>query len=247
MISSAVYCFNDIYDFEVDKIHPKKKMRPIASGKVSKTAGWIIMLVCVTLSFVISLVGEFVFGETGVLLILAAYLVMNILYTIFLKQVPILDVFVVAIGFVLRVEAGGLVTNIRVSHWLVLMTFLLALFLAFAKRRDDVVVFDATGVVPRRSVSHYNLPFMNQVISIIASVTMVCYIMYTVSDEVTGRIQSENLYLTSVFVLAGIIRYLQITIVDVSSGSPTRVLLQDRFIQLCIILWAISFAVILYI
>ena len=126
------------------------------------------------------------------------------------------------------------------------MTFLLALFLAFAKRRDDVVIYQDTGVSARKNVNRYNLEFMNQTIGIIASITMVCYIMYTESEEVVERMHTQYLYATSVFVLAGIVRYLQITIVDVKSGSPTKVLMKDRFVQLCIIGWILTFILILY-
>jgi hypothetical protein len=126
------------------------------------------------------------------------------------------------------------------------MTFLLALFLAFAKRRDDVVMYETTGTIIRKNVNRYNITFMNQVIGIIASITMVCYIMYTVSPEVIERFQSTSLYITSVFVLAGIIRYLQITIVDIKSGSPTTILIKDRFIQLCILGWLLTFSLIIY-
>jgi len=171
---------------------------------------------------------------------------MNIAYSLKLKQLAIVDVFIIATGFVLRVLAGGMATDIFLSHWIVLMTFLLTLFLAFAKRRDDVVTLEESGVAMRPSVNHYNLPFMNLAISILASITMVCYIMYTVSPVVVERFNSPYVYLTSLFVLAGIIRYLQITVVDVKSGSPTRVLLKDRFIQGCILCWIIAFVLIIY-
>ena len=126
------------------------------------------------------------------------------------------------------------------------MTFLLTLFLAFAKRRDDVVTLEKSGVAVRKSINRYNLPFMNLAISIVASITMVCYIMYTVSPQVVERFNSPYVYLTSLFVLAGIIRYLQITVVDAQSGSPTKVLLKDRFIQGCVIGWLVTFAHVLY-
>ena len=171
---------------------------------------------------------------------------MNIAYCIKLKQKAIVDVFLIAVGFVFRLLVGGFATGIWVSHWIILMTFLLALFLAFAKRRDDIVMFEETGVKARQNVDRYNVVFMNQAIGIVASITIVCYIMYTVSVEVIERFNSQYLYITSIFVLAGIIRYLQVTIVDVKSGSPTKVLLKDRFIQLCIVGWVITFSIILY-
>lgn len=118
--------------------------------------------------------------------------------------------------------------------------------LAFAKRRDDVVIYEDTGMKVRRNVNRYNLQFMNQALAIIASVTMVCYIMYTVSDEVIERMHTSYLYVTSIFVLAGIMRYLQLTIVDVKSGSPTKILMKDLFIQICILSWILCFWVIIY-
>jgi 4-hydroxybenzoate polyprenyltransferase len=156
------------------------------------------------------------------------------------------DVFIIALGFVLRILMGGVATGIYISHWIILMTFLLALFLAFAKRRDDVAMFEASGVKARKNIDRYNLDFMNQAISVVASITMVCYIMYTVSEDVVMRLGSRYVYVTSVFVLAGIIRYLQVAIVDVKSGSPTKVLMKDRFVQASVLGWLLTFALILY-
>lgn len=126
------------------------------------------------------------------------------------------------------------------------MTFLLALFLAFAKRRDDVVIYEDTGVVTRVGIDSYNLPFMNQTIGLLAAIIVICYIMYTVSDTTMSRFHSKYLYLTVVWVLAAVIKYLQITIVDIRSGNPTKVLLKNRFVQLCILCWCLHFMLIIY-
>lgn len=246
LVASSIYCFNDIFDREADRRHPVKKRRPVASGAVGVGAAYGLMAA----TFAASMgVASCAFGECrwAVMGVLAFYFAMNLAYCTRLKRLALVDVFVIAVGFVLRVVAGGVACQIEVSQWLVLMTFLLALFLAFAKRRDDVVLYEETGVASRRNTNRYNLPFMNQAIGIVASVTMVCYIMYTVDAEVVGRIGSRHVYLTSVFVLAGLIRYLQLTIVDVKSGSPTRVLLRDRFTQLCIAGWIAAFLLLLYI
>lgn len=245
-IASSIYCFNDIWDIEADRKHMKKCQRPIASGRVSQSWGYVLMGVMLILSLLlISLYfrGEIFYKAIGILLF---YYVTNIVYCIKLKNYVIVDVFIIAIGFVLRVLLGGVVANIWISHWIILMTFLLALFLAFAKRRDDVFVFEETGVLLRKKINRYNLAFMNQVISILATIIIVCYIMYTVSEEVVTRMGTPYLYVTSVFVLAGLIRYLQLTIVDVKSGSPTHILMHDRFIQLCIIGWLLAFGIIIY-
>lgn len=246
LAASSIYCFNDIWDVEADRLHPRKCKRPIASGAVSVTAGYITMFLTLGLSAAICYAG---FDGTSFLKvagIIAFYYIMNIAYCVKLKQISLIDVFVIAVGFVLRVLIGGFATGIWISHWIILMTFLLALFLAFAKRRDDVVIFEETGVRPRKNIGRYNIQFMNQAIAIIASVTMVCYIMYTVSDDVTERMNTSYLYVTSIWVLAGILRYLQLTIVDIKSGSPTKVLMKDRFTQLCIIGWLLTFMLIIY-
>ncbi len=245
LMASSIYCFNDIFDREADRLHPKKRLRPIASGAVSVVEGYGLMALMVLLSIAVAhLLPED--SRWGMLAVLAFYFLMNIAYCVRLKQIALVDVFLIATGFVLRILVGGIVSGVVLSHWIVLMTFLLALFLAFAKRRDDVVLYEDTGRKVRRNVNRYNLQFMNQAISLVASVTLVCYIMYTVSDEVVRRMGSPLLYVTSIFVLAGIIRYLQLTIVDVKSGSPTRVLMKDRFVQCCIVGWILVFILILY-
>lgn len=248
-VASSIYCFNDVWDAELDRLHPKKCKRPVASGKISPTVAYTIMGVLLVFAFV----GIAVFfradrqAMTGVAAVLASYFVLNILYCVKLKQIALIDVFIISVGFVLRVVVGGIAAGIYISHWIILMTFLLALFLAFAKRRDDVVMYEKTGLVARKNVVRYNVQFMNQVISIVATVTMVCYIMYTVSPEVVERYGSNYLYLSAIWVLLGILRYLQLTIVDMKSGSPTNVLLCDRFIHFCIVCWILTFVVIIYV
>ena len=243
--ASAIYCLNDLIDVEADKRHPKKCKRPIAAGVISKVQALLLVALCLGVAFAIAsmLEGN---AQWKVIGILGVYIVMNIAYCLKLKQMAIVDVFIIAVGFVLRIFVGGFATGVVLSQWIVLMTFLLALFLAFAKRRDDVVIYEDTGVLARKNVNRYNLPFMNQVIGVVSSITMVCYIMYTVDPEVIARMGSRYVYLTSVFVLAGIIRYLQLTIVDVKSGSPTKVLMKDRFVQCSIVGWIITFVLIIY-
>lgn len=246
--SSGIYCLNDICDAKIDKLHKEKCIRPIASGTISKKQAYNLLSICWFLSFACVL--PFYYKKLEVMTISASiillYLIINIAYCLNLKHCGIIDVFIIAMGFVLRVVMGGIVTQIDLSHWIVLMTFLLALFLAFAKRRDDVITYEDSGMKLRKNINHYNRLFINQALCIIASITMVCYIMYTVSDEVVNRIGSKYLYTTSVFVLAGLIRYLQVTVVDEKSGSPTKVLINDRFIHGCIVAWIFTFAYFLY-
>lgn len=243
--ASSIYCFNDIYDVEADRRHPVKCKRPIAAGRISVTSAYVIMALMLLLSVSVAYagLGECRYEAMGVI---GVYFLMNIAYCIRLKHYALVDMFVIANGFVLRIVLGGISTGIELSHWIVLMTFLLALFLALAKRRDDVVLYAESGVSPRKNVNRYNLDFINQSLTVVSAVTLVAYIMYTVSGEVMSQFGSRHVYLTTVFVLAGILRYMQITIVDVKSGSPTKVLLKDHFIQLCIAGWVMSFLVLIY-
>lgn len=246
-VASSVYCFNDINDIEADRRHPVKCKRPLASGAVSMGTAWMLM----ALMFVLAALMTALLGDRGHILkvggVLLFYYILNICYCAKLKQYAIVDVCIVAFGFVLRVLAGGFATDITLSKWLVLMTFLLTLFLSFAKRRDDVLRMNETGEPPRKNTIRYNLTFINQAITITASVTLVCYIMYTVSPEVVARLGSDLLYLTSVFVLLGLLRYMQITVVDKKSGDPTKIMLRDRFTQLVVVLWALTFLILIYI
>lgn len=245
LAASSIYCFNDIYDREADRKHPIKRLRPIASGKVSIRSAMCVAIILVFCSF--SLLYYFK-GQQWLQLcgLISFYLLMNVGYCIYLKRKTLVDIFIIAIGFVLRVLVGSVATGIQLSHWLILMTFLLALFLALAKRRDDVVIYKETGTCIRHNTGRYNLDFMNQCITIVSSITIVCYILYTVSSEVTKRVGNDYLYTTSIFVLLGILRYMQLTIVDVRSGSPTHILLHDHFIQICILGWGLLFTFILY-
>lgn len=244
-VASSIYCLNDIVDADDDRRHPKKCSRPIASGKVSVPQGYAIMAMMAVLSF--CCVATLSQNSLNVGIVIATYLLLNIAYCLWLKRHAIVDVCVIAFGFVMRLLAGGLATDIPLSNWIVLMTFLLTLFLSFAKRRDDVVMMNETGHAPRKNTIRYNLQFINQAITITATMTLVCYIMYTVSPEVEKRIGTHYLYLTSVFVLLGILRYLQLTLVDNKSGDPTKTMLHDKFLQAVVALWLLAFLVIIYI
>ncbi len=244
-ISSSIYCLNDLHDVEADQQHPQKCKRPIASGAISVRNGYMMMLLCALLSFgILTLVDSP--KLTYLYIIIGGYWLMNVAYSLKLKHYAIIDVVIIAIGFVLRVLAGGFATDTWVSHWLVLMTFLLALLLAFTKRYDDFTIFEQTGTKPRVSITGYNKVFIQEATAIVAAITMVCYIMYTMSEEVIARMGTRYLYLTSGWVLAGILRYLQNMIVYNQSGSPTRSLIKDHFIHLCVIGWIVSFFVIIY-
>jgi 4-hydroxybenzoate polyprenyltransferase len=180
--ASSIYCYNDIHDVDDDRRHPAKCHRPVASGAVSIFQAYVLMALMILLSMIcIIFLPENKFETGGVILF---YWVLNIAYCAKLKRYAIVDVCIVAFGFVLRLFAGGFASDILLSKWIVLMTFLITLFMSFAKRRDDVLRMEETGEAPRRNTIRYNLTFINQAITITASVTLVCYIMYTVSPEV---------------------------------------------------------------
>jgi decaprenyl-phosphate phosphoribosyltransferase len=240
MMSSAIYVLNDYNDLETDRLHPKKKNRPLASGKFSVTTALIIM----ALLFIASITWAFIVKPQFAYFIIA-YGLVNIGYSFGLKHVSLLDIFLVSSGFVLRTVSGGILADVFVSEWLIIMVFLLSIFLAFAKRRDDLVLSQKSGVLPRMSVRQYSVEFVNTCLSLISGIIVVSYIMYTVSEQVIER-TGHHLYATSIFVFAGMLRYLQITLVKNDSGSPTKILLTDRFLQIVVLGWIASFLIIIY-
>ena len=243
--ASSIYCLNDIVDVEDDRRHPVKCHRPMASGAISIPQGYTLMF----LMFILSMLSTFLLrhNQLETASVILFYWILNIAYCLKLKQYAIIDVCVVSFGFVLRILAGGYATSIHLSKWIVLMTFLLMLFLSFAKRRDDVIRMNETGHAPRQNTIRYNLTFINQAITITASVTLVCYIMYTVSPETIQNFHTDYLYLTSVFVLVGLLRYIQIAVVDKRSGDPTKVMLHDRFMQFVVLAFGLAFLFIIYV
>lgn len=244
-ISSAVYCINDIFDIEADKKHPSKCHRPLASEVIKPLQTIIISFILTALSLAFCfLLDNYCFQ---IMIILALYFIINVLYSYKLKNYALIDVFILSFGFVLRLVAGGVACSIWLSPWIVLMTFLLTLFLAFAKRRDDMVIYENNNVIVRKNIVKYNITFLNLTLAIVGTITIVSYIMYTLSPQVISNFHTDYVYITSIFVLIAILRYLQVTIVDNKSGNPTKIFLTDKFIQTCIALWFVSFLIILYV
>ena len=239
--ASAVYIFNDSMDIEEDRGHPQNRERPLASGEVGRNGAYLLMSV-----LLVAGVGTFFFLGRDSLYLLCFYILLNVLYSIRLKHVPILDVVVISFGFVIRIFIGSIVSGVPLSMWIVIMTFLLALFLALAKRRNDVLISLESGGRTRKSIDGYNTEFLNSSMMIMASVVIVSYILYTVSPDVQMKMNTDKLYLTAFFVVLGILRYLQLTFVENNSGNPSKILLEDRFLQLVLIGWLALFSWILY-
>ena len=241
LLASAVYIFNDLYDLKEDRRHPKKKDRPLPAGKISKGAAIGLML-CL---LVLGLSMAYVLSPLMLYLCLL-YIALNMAYSVWLKHIPIVDIMIIAVCFVIRIFVGGVVGDVPVYMWIVIMTFLLALFLSLGKRRDDVLIFIQTNHMPRKSIDGYNLRFIDSAMMIMSAVVLVAYLMYTVSPEIMVKFNTDKLYITSIFVLIGVMRYLQITMVEEASGSPTEILLKDRFIQLAVAGWIVSFGLLVY-
>lgn len=242
-LASSIYIINDYRDMEDDRKHPEKKFRPLAAGTVNKSAAIVISALLVIAGMI---VGYLVDSSGKFLFILSIYFVLNLSYSLGLKNVSIVDILIVSAGFVLRVKGGSILANVDPTQWLIIMTFLLALFMAIAKRRDDVLLKISTGMEMRKAVKGYTLEFLNTLLALFCAILIVSYINYTVS-AVSYQKFGHRLYYTSLFVIAGIMRYLQITFVSNKSGSPTDILYKDRFIQLTLVLWVASFMFILYI
>ena len=241
MIASAVYIFNDYQDIKVDRQHPKKQYRPLAAATIPLYSAFILMLFLMAMG----LISMALINQQGMLITLI-YLLLNIVYSLSLKHIAILDVTSIALGFVLRLFVGSAVTGIVLSMWMVIITFLLTLFIALAKRRDDILILLKTGKKSRKVLDGYNLAFIDSVMNIMASIVILSYILYTILIGESQRLHHDYLYSTSLFVVLGMMRYLQIIFVEENSGSPIRVSLQDRFIQITIICWLLSFVWMLY-
>ncbi len=239
-IASGVYVLNDWVDAPQDRNHPDKQHRPIARGAVRRSDAFLILAGALLAGFALAAT----LGPT-VLLIGALYTGINVLYTFALKHIAIVDISLIGMGFLLRVFAGGEATGIEVSHWLTVMTFLLALILGLAKRRGEYVVA-TRGHSFRRALEGYNLPFLDAAIVVCSTVAIVAYLMYCFSPEVTERIGSQRIYYTAFFVITGILRYLQLTLVFGRTESPTRALLRDHFLQLTLLGWIGAFVWLLY-
>lgn len=240
--ASAVYILNDIRDIEADRIHPQKSKRPLPSGSVSFVTAYILFIIFLSVGLLLSY-----YIDPYFFCIIVFYILLNIAYSLGLKKISILDLMIVSVGFVLRVIAGGVVADVPISHWLIIMIFLLSLFIVLAKRRDDLIEAKRSGKILRAASKHYNIDFIHSILTMLSAVLVTAYMMYTLSDAIQVQFSTEHLYLTSIFVIAGVMRYIQITMVENKSGYPTRILYTDKFIHFTLLGWSISFFLIIYI
>jgi decaprenyl-phosphate phosphoribosyltransferase len=239
VIASSTYVFNDLIDRENDKFHPIKKIRPLPAGDISVGAAAVLALVL----FIFGIAGSFMLDMRFGYWVLG-YVGLSVAYSILFKHHSPIDVLVIAVGFVIRVEAGSVLVNVTPTVWILICTTLLALFLALAKRRDDLI--KGLDEAHRPSLTGYSKPFLDVSISMILGALLVSYIIYTTDVGVMERMKTDKLYLTVPFVILGILRYLQLTLVYERSGSPATVIITDRIMVIAISLWVLVFGAMIY-
>lgn len=243
LVSSSIYLFNDAHDAAADGAHPVKKKRPVAAGLIAVPAAY----ACSIFIAVFSLVVTGLFMPAGFGAIIVAYLAMQILYTVLLKRIPYVDVFVISCGFVLRAVAGAVALDVRISQWLLLCTFLLSLFLALCKRRHEKVILTEDDAVSHRQSLHgYDCRALDSQIAVTAGATVVCYSIYTLSAETVERFGTAWLGLTVPFVVFGIFRYLALVYRHEEGGRPEKVMLTDKIMLVTLICYAICAVLILF-
>lgn len=241
-ISSVVYTVNDIVDIKSDKLHPKKKFRPIASGKISKNNAFLLasVLLIISISFSWSLNHSFAYLAFG-------YLLLNVFYSFIFKHIVLLDIFSIAAGFMIRVAAGAVVINVELSSWLILTTLFLSLFLAIMKRRSELSLkVNESEISTRKVLEHYTVGFIDQMATITGSGVIICYALYTVAERTVTIFRTENLIYTTVFVVFGVFRYMYIVIKNNKGENTTEDLLTDFPMILNSLLYGIVTILIVY-
>ncbi|SHH62929.1 4-hydroxybenzoate polyprenyltransferase [Chryseobacterium oranimense] len=246
LAASVVYILNDYNDIEADRKHPEKRRRPLASGAISKSKAIGILTGLVIIDVALVFLARLYFHEPlwKFATVIGLYIVMNLAYTFKLKHVPIIDIFIIALGFVFRVLAGGYITKIEISQWAILLTFVLALVLAIGKRRGELINAQVSGKT-RKALDGYNVQFADIALSISVTLAIVCYLMFTLSPEVQARFH-ERVFYTVIFVVFAFLRYLQQTLVYNRTESPTKIVYRDRYIQITLVLWVAAFLIQIY-
>jgi len=241
-VSSLGYIVNDISDRETDRKHPEKRNRPIASGELTVPDAIVMACMLGVVGGVISLALGLGFACLAV-----AYVALQFAYSLRLKHSGSVDVITISVGFVMRAFAGGLAIHVEVSPWLIFITFVLALLLALARRRHELIALGVGASSHRSALDHYSVRLIDQMISIAASATLVGYMIYTASPDVERKLGTSHLYLTVPFVVLGILRYLYLVVEKREGGEPSRLLLKDRTLLMSVVLWVAADVIILYI
>jgi len=240
-LSSAGYALNDLIDAEADRAHPAKRFRPLASGELSPAEGILVLVLagCTGIALCLAIGPE-------VAMLGAGYLVLQHAYTTFLKRIVILDVITVATGFIVRAYIGGMAIGVRVSPWLVLVTFLLALFLALARRKQELATLGAAAGSHRIVLADYTPALLDHMIMPVMAATLVAYMIYSVTGEVAGRLGTNYFHLTVPFVVFGLFRYLYLVHRRNEGEDPARLLVSDAPLLASVVLWAMAVVALLY-
>ena len=241
LLSGVVYLINDIQDRDADRHHPVKSRRPVASGALGVGVAWTAAVLIGAGALTAAFVLDRTFFAVGL-----GYLMLQSSYSVWLKHSAILDVMAIAFGFVLRAAAGAMVLHVPFSHWLLVLTLLLALFLATAKRRAELVALADGATSHRRSLEHYSLPMLDQMLSVVMACTLLAYAFYTISPETVAKFGTDRLLMTLPMPMYGLFRYLYLTHRGDSLGNPSDLLLSDRPLQICVLLWGALVAAIIY-
>ncbi len=240
LVSSGVYCFNDLRDRHADKRHPVKCRRPLASGLLRPSTGLAMAIGLVFLGLVIAML-----TSPAAATIVLAYVALNLGYSLGLKSISIVDVLIISAGFVMRVYAGAAVIAVQPTAWILICAGMLALFIALAKRRDDLVM--ALDAEHRTSLGGYTKPFLDVCVMVTLAALLVSYLIFTADQDAMARLGSDNLYLTTPYVVAGVFRYLQLTLVEERSGSPTTLLFNDSFLMVTVAAWLATYIYMIHI
>ncbi|MDZ4860751.1 MAG: decaprenyl-phosphate phosphoribosyltransferase [Candidatus Hydrogenedentes bacterium] len=239
--SSAVYVLNDIVDIEKDRSHPEKKNRPVASGALSVPIAALMVAVLAGLALTVAFLVEWKLGLATI-----AFLVLNLAYSLILKNIMLVDVLAIAVSFVIRGIAGALVIDVAFSNWLVVCTLFLALFLALGKRRREIGLLEEEAIKHREVLGHYTVPYLDALMIVLAGTTLLTYTIYTCSSEVVERLHTDKLYLTLPCVIYGLFRYLYLVHHKSGGGDPSRTLVRDAPLLAAVVLWGITNVAIIY-
>lgn len=242
IVSSSVYLINDIADKEEDRLHPDKKHRPIASGKLSVSVAGGAVIIGLINVFLLS----YLYYSPWLLFVFGLYFIMNILYSAYLKRLVIIDLMIVAAGFVLRAIAGAVAIQVSISPWLLAATFFAALFLVLGKRRHELLNLGEDTVKHRKVLSEYSKEMLDSMLVIVTSITIVMYVLYTMAPATIERFQTQNLIYTVVFVVYGVFRTYYLIYQKNEGGAPTEMLLKDKPLQINILLWLIVVMLLIY-
>ena len=237
--ASLVYIVNDLIDINKDKLHPQKKNRALASGAISKKGAFILMGVVLSIVCAASF-----YLPIKVVYVTSIYLVLNLMYSLYLKTIPILELFIIALGFVFRILIGGFTVEVAPSKWIIMLTFFAALYIILSKRRGEILNKEALNT--RKVLSAYTEAYLTHAMVIVLSVSILSYIMYTVEPSVIKQFSTDKIYMTSIFVILALLRHLQQTLVYNNTESPVKYLFKDKLMLVIILMWFINYYILIY-